>query len=287
MDAKKPTILIIGAGPVGLTAALELARRGIASRVIDNNEPSPIHESRALAVNQRTMDLLAPSGVDRLIDREAIKLRQMQVFSGDKRILTLELDAKAGEQAFLRSLPQGRTERLLAARLAEYGIAPEWGTAFTGFLEGSAGKPVSVLDGPKGREEYGADIVIGADGAHSLVRQSLGLDFAGEGFPEIFYIADIVYDRDIERDFVQARFQNPGVIAYIPVNKRTFRYISTLTDFKSRIQHPAEVVDIVWESTFKAVFRHVSAMQKGPMFSGGRRRAHPFAGRRARHEPRH
>ena len=90
-------ILIIGAGPVGLTAALELARRGISSRIIDNNAPSPINESRALAVNQRTMDLLAPSGVAKLIDAEAIKLRQMQVFSGEKQIMKIDLGMDAAE----------------------------------------------------------------------------------------------------------------------------------------------------------------------------------------------
>ena len=157
----------------------------------------------------------------------------------------------------------------MAARLAEFGIVPQWGTAFEGFAEAKSGKPVSKLSGPKGVEEFEADIVIGADGARSLVRKSLGLDFAGEGFPETFHLADVVYDRDIERDFVQARFQNPGVIAYIPVNKRTFRYISTLPDFKDRIQHPAEPVEIVWESTFKVSFRHVSSMQKGNVFLAG------------------
>jgi 2-polyprenyl-6-methoxyphenol hydroxylase-like FAD-dependent oxidoreductase len=269
MSAKTPSILIVGAGPVGLTAALELARRGIFARIIDNNAPSPINESRALAVNQRTMQLLAPSGVADMIDAEAIKLRQMQVFSGQTQIMTIDLGKEAGGQTFLRSLPQGRTERLLAARLAAFKVAPEWGMAFAGFAEPGNGKPVSKLQGPRGAEEYEADIVIGADGAHSLVRKALGLDFAGESLPETFYIADIVYDRDIERDYVQARFQNPGVIAYIPVNKRTFRYISTLADFKSRIQHPAQVADIVWESAFKAVFRHVSSMQKGPVFLAG------------------
>ena len=265
----KPTILIIGAGPVGLTAALELARRGISSRIIDNNAPSPLNESRALAVNERTMQVLGPSGVAALIDAEAIKLRRMQVFSGEKRILAIDLGAEAGVPIFLRSLPQGRTERILAARLAEFGIEPQWGTAFEGFAEAKSGKPVSKLSGPKGAEGFEADIVIGADGARSLVRKSLGLDFAGEGFPETFHLADVVYDRDIERDFVQARFQNPGVIAYIPVNKRTFRYISTLPDFKDRIQHPAEPVEIVWESTFKVSFRHVSSMQKGNVFLAG------------------
>ncbi len=269
MKPSSPSILIVGAGPVGLTAALELARRGIFARIIDNNAPSPIHESRALAVNERTMELLAPSGVAKLIDAEAIKLRQMQVFSGQKRILQIDLGMEAGKQTFLRSLPQGRTERLLAGRLAEFKIAPEWGMAFAGFAEAKGGKPVVKLEGPKGAEEHAADILIGADGAHSMVRKSLGLDFSGEALPETFYIADIVYDRDIERDFVQARFQNPGVIAYIPVNKRTFRYISTLEDFKSRIQHPAEVADIVWESSFRTSFRHVSSMQKGPVFLAG------------------
>jgi 2-polyprenyl-6-methoxyphenol hydroxylase-like FAD-dependent oxidoreductase len=269
MKSNSQRILIIGAGPVGLTAALELARRGLLARIIDNGAPSPIHESRALAVNQRTMELLAPSGVAQMIDAEAIKLRQMQVFSGAKQIMAVDLGRDTGGQPFLRSLPQGRTERLLAARLADFKIAPEWGTAFAGFAEPRGGKPVSKLAGPKGGEDFEADLVIGADGAHSLVRKSMGLDFAGESLPETFYIADIAYDRDIERDYVQARFQNPGVIAYIPVNKRTFRYISTLEDFKSKIQHPEKPVDIVWESTFKAVFRHVSSMQKGPVFLAG------------------
>ena len=269
MSIKSPQFLIIGAGPVGLTAALELARRGIFARIIDNNAPSPIHESRALAVNQRTMELLEPSGVAQLIDNEAIKLRQMQVYSGAKQIMKIDLGMDAGEQTFLRSLPQGRTERLLAAKLAEFKIAPEWGVAFAGFGEPRNGMPVSKLEGPRGAEEFQADIVIGADGAHSRVRKSLGLDFSGESLPETFYIADIVYDQDIDRDYVQARFQNPGVIAYIPVNKRTFRYISTLEDFKSRIQHPAEVVEIVWETTFKASFRHVSSMQQGSVFLAG------------------
>jgi hypothetical protein len=74
----------------------------------------------------------------------------MQVFSGATPIMKIGLDANAAGQTFLRSLPQGRTERLLAARLAEFKITPEWGMAFTGFGEARAGKTVSKLPGPNG-----------------------------------------------------------------------------------------------------------------------------------------
>jgi 2-polyprenyl-6-methoxyphenol hydroxylase-like FAD-dependent oxidoreductase len=269
MTSNSPVILIVGAGPVGLTVALELARRGIVSRVIDNNAPSPIEQSRALAVNERTMHLLGPSGVAKMIDSEAIKLRHLHAFSGAKQILQIDFGVVEGKQVVMRSLPQGRTERLLLSQLATYGISPDWGTTFGGFSESRGGRTVAMIAGPTGSEEHEADIVIGADGAHSQVRKSLGLDFEGESFPNKFFLADIVYNNDIDCDFIQALFQNPGVIARIPVNKRTIRYISTIEDFKARIQHPAEVIGVAWESTFKAVFRHVKAMQVGTVFLAG------------------
>lgn len=269
MGSRKPIILIVGAGPVGLTAALELARRGISSRIIDNNAPSPENESRALAVNQRTLDLLGPSGVTKKILDEALILRQMRVFSKEKLLTTIRLNDDAADDVILHSIPQGRTERLLAARLADFDIAPEWGVAFTGFADAPDDALVAKLEGPNGSENFVADMVIGADGAHSQVRKSLGLSFAGESFPETFYIRDVTYDRDLPVDFGEARFFNPGVVARVPVSIRTLRYISTLENYHSLIQHPANVVATPWETTFKVSFRHVESMQRGNVFLAG------------------
>ena len=262
-------ILIVGAGPVGLTAALELARRGIVSRIIDDNEPSPVNESRALAVNKRTFDLLAPSGVSALLRAEAIQVREMRIYSGSRHLTSIDLQSDGAADGVLNALPQGRTERLLAARLAEFRIEPEWGVKFAGLCDDAGGKIIARLEGPSGNEEYVADILIGADGAHSLVRKSIGLEFTGESFPETFYIADVTYDRDLDVDYGEARFFNPGVVARIPVSRRTFRFISTLENFKSLIVHPAKIVEMPWESTFRAVFRHVEPMQKGKVFLVG------------------
>ncbi len=266
MPSSKTRVLIAGAGPTGLTLALELARRGISCRIIDSDEPAPMHESRALAVNMRTLHLLGPSGVADLIKAEALNVREMRVFSHSKRVFTFAPRASAEGGAMLRSLPQGRTERLLAAKLAGFGIYPEWRTAFTGLIKNDETGVVAAIMGRSGEEECHAEMLAGADGAHSQVRKSLGLGFSGESYPQTFYMSDFTYVMDIESDFGEARFFNPGVIARIPVDKRTFRYISTLENYRDLIAHPGKIADVPWETTFKVSFRHAQTMQKGNAF---------------------
>jgi 2-polyprenyl-6-methoxyphenol hydroxylase-like FAD-dependent oxidoreductase len=266
MGAGRPRVLIGGAGPAGLTLALELSRRNISCRIIDADEPAPMHESRALAVNKRTLQLLGPGGVADAIRAEALELREMRVFSRDNPILTIRPQADPNSEAMLRALPQGRTERLLAEALAKYGVVPEWHTAFTGLVKNDETGVSATLDGPNGVEECQADFLAGADGAHSQVRKSLGLSFAGESYPQTFYMSDFTYAAEIESNFGEARFFNPGVIAHVPVSDQTVRYISTLENYRDLIKHPAKIAKIPWETTFKVSFRHAEAMQKGRAF---------------------
>jgi 2-polyprenyl-6-methoxyphenol hydroxylase-like FAD-dependent oxidoreductase len=266
MGAGRPRVLIAGAGPTGLTLALELARRGISCRIVDSDEPAPIHESRALAVNKRTLYLLGPSGVADAIRRDALGVREMRVYSRDRPVLTIKPVSNPDKEPMLRSLPQGHTERLLSAELTKFGVAPEWHTAFTGLIKNDQTGITATLKGPRGTEECEADFLAGADGAHSQVRKSLGLGFSGESLQQVFYISDFTYETDIESEFGEARFFNPGVIARIPVSNRTLRYVSTLENYRDLITHPAKIADVPWETTFKVSFRHAEAMQKGRAF---------------------
>jgi 2-polyprenyl-6-methoxyphenol hydroxylase-like FAD-dependent oxidoreductase len=264
------SILIVGAGPVGLMAAIELGRRGFKPRLIDSEGgPTPLEESRALAVNLRSLELLGPSGLDQRILAEAHQVRQMRMFAGDRPLATIDTMGVGGKYRGLHVLPLGRTERIQLQRLAELELAPEWRTGLEA-LSGPNGRPAATLVRPDGsREEASFDIVIGADGAHSAVRKAVGLPFAGTALEETFYIADYRYAEDIDTSFGEAHFYDPGVIARLPVDQRTLRYVSTLADFAGRIKHPAAIESVPWETTFRVSFRHVERMSQGSVFLAG------------------
>ncbi|HET7411690.1 MAG TPA: FAD-dependent monooxygenase [Pararhizobium sp.] len=266
----KKSIIVSGAGPVGLAAALELARRGFAPRIVDKADgPAPLTESRALAVNPRTLALLEPSGASEEIIAAAQHIREMRIRSRDKRLVMLDLTAMEGRYKGIRGLAQGRTERILIERLAAFGIAPERQTELT--LTGTdPAKPEVMLRHADGREETARpDILIVAEGAHSEARHALGIGFPGESVKHAFYLADFRYDRAIDTGHGEAVFFNPGVFARLPVAADTLRYISTMPNFTDLIDHPASVVETPWKTDFHVSFRHVDPMSKGNIFLAG------------------
>lgn len=192
-DAKSRSVLIAGAGPVGLTAALELARRGFAPRIIDDGTgPTPVEESRALGVNARTLTLLSLSGVAERIVEAAQSIDCFRVRTGGK--ILFELDAKQVEGRFsaIRGLAQGHTERLLLEALSAYGIAPEWQTAIVAGEIADFQKPEVTLRHADGAmEAVRPDILVGADGAHSVVRKAMGAGFPGEALEAYFYLVPL------------------------------------------------------------------------------------------------
>ncbi|NLR96518.1 FAD-dependent monooxygenase [Rhizobium sp. P38BS-XIX] len=270
-DGKSRSILIAGGGPVGLAAALELARRGFVPRIVDDGTgPTPVEESRALGVNARTMTLLSPAGVAERITEAAQSIDYFRARSISKPLIELDTRQVKGRFGAIRGLAQGRTEVLLLEALAAYGIAPEWQTAIAAGEIADCRSPQVTLRRPDGSmQTVRPDILIGADGAHSVVRKAIGAGFPGEALEAYFYLADFRYEGPLDTHFAEITVFDPGMLGRLPIAADVIRYISTLPDFESRISHPAKVVEKTWASQFRIHFRHVEPMAKGNVFLAG------------------
>ena len=270
MPGEHRDILIVGAGATGLTAALELVRRGHRPRIIDSDEgPVPLVESRALGINARTLTLLSPSRVTDVILQDAYRIDRFRARSAGRVLFELDPGRVPGPFPAIQILAQGHTERLLISKLSDYEVEPEWQTVLER-VDGSMEKPHVVLRRPDGSaEELHPDILIGADGAHSAVRKAAKLGFPGEALESSFYIADYRYPEPIDPHYVEIDLFNPGMIGRLPVSSDTVRYLSTLPDFEKKIRHPAAGGQAVWVSNFRIHFRHVDRMSSGNVFLAG------------------
>jgi 2-polyprenyl-6-methoxyphenol hydroxylase-like FAD-dependent oxidoreductase len=188
--------LVIGAGPVGLTLACELLRHGVPCRVIEQNEgPTPLSQSRALAIQARTLEALENVGATEHILAQGRKVHGISGYHAGRRIvhLTFDLDALDTFYPFIFTLPKGQTERVLIDVLKSRGGAVEWRTHLTGLQSDDFAR--AKLSGPGGRErKIRARWLIGCDGARSSVRQALDLPFHGAEYDETFYLADVRID---------------------------------------------------------------------------------------------
>lgn len=119
-------VLVVGAGPTGLTMAVEVARRGVAVRVIDA-AAAPTTETRALGVQPRTLELFERLDLAEAAVAGGVAVSEFNVFSEGKRFLHLDIHDLATPHPYLLMLRQPDVEALLAARLADLGVTVERG----------------------------------------------------------------------------------------------------------------------------------------------------------------
>jgi 2-polyprenyl-6-methoxyphenol hydroxylase-like FAD-dependent oxidoreductase len=172
-------VLIVGAGPTGLTLAIDLCRRGVAVRIIDTSD-GPQQGSRGFGVKPRTLEIFDDLGVVQGFLEADHFAGHTKVHLGGSLLADFRIakDAPTAARPYPNyvSLPEWKTEELLRGRLADFGIKVEFGVALLGFEDDGDGVTATLSDGARVRTSY----LIGCDGGRSTVRKQLGLSFEGK-----------------------------------------------------------------------------------------------------------
>jgi 2-polyprenyl-6-methoxyphenol hydroxylase-like FAD-dependent oxidoreductase len=288
-DAFQTQVLIAGAGPIGMTAGIELARRGVACRIVDPLVEPPQY-AKAVGVQPRTLEVFEGMGVLRRILDASLLIRGQIVYVNGERVAELEMALPADVPFGFIAIPQYATEAILRDELAMHGIHVQRGVRVAGFEQDDDGV-TATLAGDGGEQTVRAAYLVGADGAHSAVRKGLGLTFGGAAFAEQYMLGDVEVDWSFPRGYgIRAMHQTDGktddLLVCIPLPGRGRYRMSMLvpdeltegdTPQLSHLQavldrlspEPATARHLRWSSVFSISHRIVDAYGKGRVFVAG------------------
>ncbi|MCP1270957.1 FAD-dependent monooxygenase [Acetobacter cerevisiae] len=276
-------VLVVGAGPVGLTMAAELARYEIPVRVIDRL-PTRTTQSRALAVWPRTLELLEAAGCADAFIAAGLRANAVSIHAGNRTLARIPFGTIVSSFNYLLMIPQSETERLLEDHLRTFGHLVERETELTDFVNGDNGVSCTLLHAGGRIETLDAAWLIGCDGAHSFVRRKLGLAFEGDTLSTGFVIADVhVAGLAIPPDEPAIFWHPDGAVMFFPISRGRYRIIADLGSVPLHMPDLGEMQrlvelrgpgglilsDPVWLSDFGVNERKVRDYRTGRVFLAG------------------
>lgn len=291
MTSASPQVLIVGAGPAGLTLALELTRAGVGIRIIDKAPQRPDTESRAIGLHPRSIEVFARNGVAMSFLEAGMTLSAANFYSSGERVLQIALAGDADQPyPFSLLVQQGKSERFLIERLRKLGVEIERPVSLEAFAQTIAGT-TAVLRLADGRlEDVRFDYIAGCDGAHSLMRQSLGIGFEGRPLEGCFATGDLAIEFPEEARWAEHEIHTllrPGRFAIFgKLRDGSWRVVADVTDkpdisadtvtvadlqegFAAFAEFDGVLRDPQWISVFRVSSRVADALRKGRVFIVG------------------
>jgi 2-polyprenyl-6-methoxyphenol hydroxylase-like FAD-dependent oxidoreductase len=290
-DGDRCEVLVVGAGPTGLMAALLLRRQGIDVRIVDRNA-QPTRESRAFAVSARTLELFASLGLaDALLQRGVVDSGIGFHVSGEW-IGGLDFDHASAPDTpyrFILMLPQTQTEAVLLEALDAAWLAVEREVEVTGLTPHPDGVRVEARDATGAATTLHARYVIGADGAHSIVRHALDLRFEGAPYAQNFLLGDVAVDWPLDHDRFRVFVHADRIGLYFPLDGTGMSRVMTTDLHANPDAHAAPNLTLAelqmafaeatclpvtlsrpeWLTRFRTHHRVVDRYRQGPVFVAG------------------
>lgn len=291
-------VIVVGAGPTGLTLACSLRLHGLSVRVIDR-AAAPATTSRANFMHARGSEVLARLGALGSLPAESLRAMSVTTYAGDRPMMKLMFgDPGMGTAAPPMVVSQAKVEAALRDRLADLGVIPQWGNGLTCLRQDAESVEATLADGHRVRSRW----LVGCDGTSSTTRKLVGIDFPGVKLSERFLLADVHLDWDLSRDGTSGWVHPDGLVGVMPMPDesgrddlwRVFAYDPrggekpsdeeildrVTTIIPERTGRTVRVGEPEWLSVFTVHRRLASSYRRGRVFiAGDAAHAHaPFGG---------
>lgn len=272
-------VLIVGAGPAGLTLAATLAARRIRSTVIDR-QVEGANTSRAAVVHARTLEVLEPLGVTETLVARGLKAQRFTIRDRDRVLVPIGFEALPTRYPYTLMVSQAVTEQVLLERLVALGGQVLRPRSLVDVSQDATGATATLDDGSRIRARF----VVGADGMHSTVRDRAGIAFTGDSYAESFVLADVRLTGGVPHDEVILYFSPAGMVVVAPLPDGMHRIVATvdeapeqpdaafvqaLLDARGPQRERAVVEGLVWSSRFRVHHRIAEVYRNGRLLLAG------------------
>jgi 2-polyprenyl-6-methoxyphenol hydroxylase-like FAD-dependent oxidoreductase len=272
-------VLIVGAGPSGLTLAASLVKAGVATSVVDR-QAAGANTSRAAVVNARTLEVLEGLDVAGRLVKAGIHAPRFSIRDRARTLILIDFSALPTDYPYSLMVPQSTTERLLLDRLVELGGSVIRPKTLTSITHDADAVTATFDDGDIIRARY----AVGADGMHSTVREQAGIGFAGGEYAESFALADVRLSGEAPVDEVILFWAKAGLTVVAPLPGDIFRvvapvadapeqpsaqYIQQILDSRGPGYGAMVVTDVIWGSRFRIQHRVADTYRAGRLLLSG------------------
>jgi 2-polyprenyl-6-methoxyphenol hydroxylase-like FAD-dependent oxidoreductase len=272
-------VLIVGAGPSGLTLAASLVKKGVTTTVVDR-QPAGANTSRAAVVNARTLEVLDDLDVARRLVKEGIQAPRFSIRDRARTLIPIDFSELPTDYPYSLMVPQSTTEKLLLDRLVELGGSVIRPKTLTSITQDADGVTATFDDGDVIRARY----AVGADGIHSTVRDQAGIGFEGGVYGESFTLADVRLSGEAPVDEVILFWAKAGLTVVAPLPGDIFRIVAPVADapeepsaafIQQILDHRGSgpgrmvVTDVIWGSRFRIHHRVADTYRAGRLLLSG------------------